>query len=76
MPLVLIASFLTGALLTLLIPICLLIALVVWMDRLVRRHGQEAETSDLGRTGAEASGTGSEAAASAPGSGAEAPSGA
>ncbi len=58
-----IASFLAGSLLSLLLPVLLLIALVVWFDRLFRRAGQPADTSELGRSGAEASGIGDTAPA-------------
>lgn len=50
-----IASFLAGSLLTILLPICLLVGLVVWYLRFLRE--EPADTSDLGRSGAEASGT-------------------
>ncbi len=52
-----IASFLAGSLLTILLPISLLIGLVVWYTRFLRRASEAADTSDLGRSGAEASGT-------------------
>jgi hypothetical protein len=67
-----IAAFLAGALLSILLPLVLVVALLAWYDVLVRRRGEPADTSDLGGSGAEASGTGS--APSAPGSGAGSPS--
>jgi hypothetical protein len=69
-PMIPIAAFLVGALLSILLPTVMLVALVVWYDVLVRRHGEPAETSDLGRTGAEASGGEGAADASAPVTGA------
>ncbi|HUE27979.1 MAG TPA: hypothetical protein VMP89_14485 [Solirubrobacteraceae bacterium] len=58
MPVIPIASFLAGSLLSLLLPVILLIALVVWYVRFLGRASEPADTSDLGRSGAEASGTG------------------
>lgn len=51
------ATFLAGSLLTILLPISLLIGLVVWYAMFLRRASEPADTSDLGRSGAEASGT-------------------
>jgi hypothetical protein len=65
-PLIPIATFLAGSLLSLLLPTLLLIALVVWYVRFLGRAGEPADTSDLGRSGAEASGMGG---AAAPGDG-------
>ena len=62
MTLIPIASFLAGSLLSLLIPVLLLLAIVAWYDLLFRRSGEPADTSDLGRSGAEASGSGESAA--------------
>jgi hypothetical protein len=59
-----IASFLAGSLLSLLLPVLLLLALLAWFDLLFRRHGEPADVSDLGRSGAEASGTGADLAPS------------
>jgi hypothetical protein len=53
-----IASFLAGSLLSLLLPALLLLALVAWYLLVLRRGGQAADTSELGRSGAEASGIG------------------
>jgi hypothetical protein len=53
-----IASFLAGSLLSLLLPILLLIALVAWYILVLRRSGKAADTSELGRSGAEASAIG------------------
>ncbi len=62
-----IATFLAGSLLSILLPTLLLIALTVWYVRFLGRAGEPADTSDLGRSGAEASGRGGTAA---PGEGA------
>lgn len=71
-----IASFLAGSLLSLLLPALLLIALVVWYDFLFRRTGKAADTSELGRSGAEASAIGDTPPAEGPGrSGAPEPPG-
>lgn len=56
MTLIPIATFLAGSLLTILVPVLLLLALVAWYDLIFRRRGDPADTSDLGRSGAEASG--------------------
>jgi|GEM_PF-3714042 len=58
-----IATFLAGSLLSILVPICLLIALLAWYDILFRRHGEPADASDIGRSGAEASAAGDTGAA-------------
>lgn len=52
------ATFLAGSLLTILVPVLLLLALVAWYDLIFRRHGDPADASDLGRSGAEASAAG------------------
>lgn len=57
-----IASFLAGSLLTILLPIFLLVGLVVWYMTFVRQASEPADTSDLGRSGAQASDTPASAA--------------
>ena len=49
MPLVPIAAFLTGSLLSLLLPVALLIALVVWYVRFIGRAPGPAERSEPAR---------------------------
>ena len=49
MPLVPIAAFLAGSLLSLLLPIALLIALVVWYVRLIERAPGPADVSEPAR---------------------------
>jgi hypothetical protein len=51
-----IASFLAGALLSLLLPVLLLLALVVWYDVLFRRAGEPVDASDLEGPGADVGG--------------------
>ena len=52
MPLVPIATFLAGALLSLLLPVGLLIALLVWYWMFVRRVPEPADRADAGSSAA------------------------